>query len=231
METFNFYTAYTQLRELYGVELTPDQFETMGMIAWSKIGNRFYTLKTDKVEVIDGFATIPCNVDEVEAVTTDNVPYQQSSAIKDHYNMQTEQYVENYIENTKGDQSPLYTRGNFVKFTKAGPSRIQVHQKSGTVNVLYKSVLYDEQGLPELNAKEVDAIAAYCAYADAFKKCLMTRNGDLANLAQVLEQKWLKLCDHARTPVNMTQNDMDMIGDVVRSWDRKTYKNSYKPIR
>jgi hypothetical protein len=24
METFNFYTAYTQLRELYGVELTPD---------------------------------------------------------------------------------------------------------------------------------------------------------------------------------------------------------------
>jgi hypothetical protein len=62
----------------------------MGMIAWSKIGNRFYTLKTDKVEVIDGFATIPCNVDEVEAVTTDNVPYQQSSAIKDHYNMQAE---------------------------------------------------------------------------------------------------------------------------------------------
>jgi hypothetical protein len=59
----------------------------------------------------------------------------------------------------------------------------------------------------------------------------MTRNGDLANLAQVLEQKWLKLCDHARTPMNMTQNDMDMIGDVVRSWDRKTYKNSYKPIR
>jgi hypothetical protein len=31
--------------------------------------------------------------------------------------------------------------------------------------------------------------------------------------------------------MNMTQNDMDMIGDVVRSWDRKTYKNSYKPIR
>jgi hypothetical protein len=30
--TYPFQTAYTQARELYGVELNPDEFETVGMI-------------------------------------------------------------------------------------------------------------------------------------------------------------------------------------------------------
>lgn len=33
MKTFPFKTAYTQARELYGLTLTPDEFETMGIIA------------------------------------------------------------------------------------------------------------------------------------------------------------------------------------------------------
>jgi hypothetical protein len=33
------------MRELYGVELTPDQFETMGLIAWEKIGNKSSVIK------------------------------------------------------------------------------------------------------------------------------------------------------------------------------------------
>jgi hypothetical protein len=30
---FSFNTAYTQARELYGLELNPDEFETLGIIA------------------------------------------------------------------------------------------------------------------------------------------------------------------------------------------------------
>jgi hypothetical protein len=30
---YSFNTAYTQARELYGVELNPDEFETIGMTA------------------------------------------------------------------------------------------------------------------------------------------------------------------------------------------------------
>ena len=50
-------------------------------------------------------------------------------------------------------------------------------------------------------------------------------------MAQVLEQRWLKLCDHARTPMSMSQNDFDKLGDVKYSWDRKSYGKSYKPVR
>ena len=40
MKQFPFKTTYTQIRELYGLELNPDEFETMGIIAWDKIGNK-----------------------------------------------------------------------------------------------------------------------------------------------------------------------------------------------
>jgi hypothetical protein len=33
MSQFPFKTAYSQTRELYGLELNPDEFETLGIIA------------------------------------------------------------------------------------------------------------------------------------------------------------------------------------------------------
>ena len=231
MKLFNFYTAYTQLRELYGIEFTPDQFETLGMIAWDKIGNRMMTTKSARVEVIEGIVNLPCDLDELEAVTTDLPDFQSSSAIKDSWNTHNELYVEQYIDFRRGDRDHLFTEGKFVKYDQVGPREIKVYDKFKHVNLLYKTVVLDDQDLPLLNSKEVDAIAAYCAYSDTFKKGLMTRDGNMINLSQALEAKWLKLCDHARTPMSMSQNDFDAIGDSVRSWDRKTYGHSFKPIR
>lgn len=231
MELFNFFTAYTQLRELYGLELTPDQFETMGMIAWSKIGNRLMTTANAKLDVFDHIVELPCDAHEIEAVTSGVVDFQKTSPTDNSWSMVNELYAEQYIEQTKGDRSNLYTSGKFIKYEILDNNKIKVHQKSGTVNVLYKTHVSDNQGLPKINVKEVDAIACYCAYADTFKKGLMTRDSNMINLSQQLEAKWLKMCDHARTPMSMSQNDFDNIGDSVRSWDRKTYGKSFKPIR
>lgn len=44
MKKYSFNTAYSQTRELYGVELNPDEFETLGLIAWDRIGNKEYKL-------------------------------------------------------------------------------------------------------------------------------------------------------------------------------------------
>lgn len=44
MNKFPFKMAYTEARELYGLELNPDEFETLGIIAWDRIGNRQYKL-------------------------------------------------------------------------------------------------------------------------------------------------------------------------------------------
>ena len=40
MKRYPFHTAYTQARDFYGVELTPIDFENIGLVAWDKIGNK-----------------------------------------------------------------------------------------------------------------------------------------------------------------------------------------------
>jgi hypothetical protein len=44
------------------------------------------------------------------------------------------------------------------------------------VNILYKGILADEDGLPELTDKEATAIATYIAYVTKFKEGLITNN-------------------------------------------------------
>jgi hypothetical protein len=62
----------------------------------------------------------------------------------------------------------------------------------GTVNILYKGILADEDGLPEITDKEAAAIATYIAYFIKFKEGLKTNNGDIIKMSQILEAKWLK---------------------------------------
>jgi hypothetical protein len=103
--------------------------------------------------------------------------------------------------------------------------------KFNKVNILYKGFIADEEGLPYLNSKEVDAIAAFCAYANDYKQARMTRDQVTMQFAQMSEQKWLKLCTQARVPEYINQNEMDEILNVQTSWDRKRFGKSFKPIK
>lgn len=232
MELFNFNTAYTQLRELYGIELTPDQFESMGMIAWTKIGNKLVSLNDELFDVDEnGIVTLPCEADSIEAIYIGTPDYQATSN-KQSNNLVYNQHVEQYINARRGQNTNLlYRDGKLIKYRVVDHNKIQVPLDNGQVRVLYKTVQYDENGLPLLNLKEIDAIAAYCAYAINFKKSLMTKDQATFQLAQSLKQEWMKLCDHARTPINMSQNDFDAIGDVRYSWDRKSYGKTFKPVK
>lgn len=231
MELLSFKAAYPQLRELYGLELNPDEFETIGMIGWDKIGNKMLTIEKVTAQVINGIVTLPCDVEAIESVTMDLADFQQTSNLRDTpliYN----QYVEKYIDLRRGNNlDPTYVDGKFVKYRPLNENQIQISRPDGWVNIMYRSLMLDEDGLPKLNVKEVDAIAAYVAYAYTFKHAMMTRDQSTMQLSQILEQKWLKLCDHARTPMHMSQNDFDAIGDVRQSWDRKMFGKSFKPIK
>ena len=84
MSQFPFKTAYTQARELYGLELNPDEFETLGIIAWDRIGNRQYKLyhyqtEPSQTELGAWYIDLPCNVDLVEAITADYEDSQKTS--------------------------------------------------------------------------------------------------------------------------------------------------------
>ena len=74
------------------------------------------------------------------------------------------------------------------------------------------------------------AIATYCAYVLKFKEGLKTNNSNIIKVAQLLEDKWKKLCDAARVGESISQNDMDQILDAKTSWNRKIFNKSYKPV-
>jgi hypothetical protein len=53
--------------------------------------------------------------------------------------------------------------GKVLKFEQSGDKLYFTHNY-GTVNVLYKGVLLDEEGLPQITDKEANAIATYIAW-------------------------------------------------------------------
>jgi hypothetical protein len=69
----------------------------------------------------------------------------------------------------------LYPSGKYIKYRLEG-NRIILSDKFDTVHVLYKGPVVDETGLPLLNNKEMDAIAAFCIFAETRKQAIVTKD-------------------------------------------------------
>ena len=234
MKRFPFQTAYTQMRQLYGLEINPDEFETLGLIAWDKIGNKqykWYHYQTEAVQNLDGsfYVDLPCNCDIIEAVTADYEDYQKTTPTTLAGNNQNG-WIEGYVESRKFNTGFGYSSGKFIKYQQTG-NTIQLSDKFNKINILYKGVIVDDDGLPYLDVREIDAIAAFVAQAEFFKKGLITMNSAIVQMAQLLEQKWKVMCSQARIPEYLNQNEMDEILNVATSWDRKRFGKSFKPIK
>lgn len=234
MKEYSFNAAYSHIRDFYGMELNPDEFESIGSIGWDKIGNKRYKLYTYRTQptkdsVGNWEIPLPCNVDEIIAVTAEYEDYQKTSNKYTTINMQ-DTWVEGYIEARKFNTNPNYLPGKYVKYWQEG-NVIKFKSEFNLVNILYKGYIADEEGLPYLNTKEIEAIAAFCAWTYMRRAALVTRDGNSMNLAKELESSWKSLCTQARVPEYITQNDMDEILNVASSWDRKRFGKSFKPIR
>lgn len=229
-----FYSAIPLLQELYGIELDEDLFETYALTAWNKIGNkqtRIYRTKLHPICDSNGGSYIekPCNLDEIEAITLNYEDAREIDSIR-NYAGSTNHPIEEFIESRKIASDSLYLPGRYVHYYEQG-DRIYFTEVYPEVNVLYKGIYMDEDGLPLLNDKEVFAIATYCAYIHFFKKGLMTKDQATVQLAQILKKEWLRACDQARIAEHISQNQINDILDVMTSWDRKVYNMSYKAIK
>jgi len=234
MKNYPFHTAYTKARELYGIELKPDQFETLGLIAWDKIGNkkhRLYRYIANPLQNAEGtwYVDLPCNADILESITADYEDYQKTSPAHASGDSQSA-WVEDYVESRKFNTSFMYSPGKFIKYFRED-NRLYLADKFDTVSIVYKGVILDQDGLPSLNEKELDAIAVFCAYSILLKQGIMTRDANTINLSQMLEQKWKLMCTQARVPDYMNQNELDEVLNVATSWDRKRFGKSFKAVR
>ena len=230
--TYPFQTAYTQAHDMYGVEISEDEFETVGMVAWSRIGNRqtrLYRLSVQPELDDSGFwkVDLPCNADLIEAVTAYPEDANRTSNIHETLD---NTHIEEYIEQGKRATNALYMSGGYVKYHRE-QNTLLFDYPYEQVNILYKGFIADDDGLPFLTDKEVDAIAAFLAYTVDFKAARVTRDKNAFEFAQVMNQEWKRLCSAARVPQSISQNEMDEILNVSASWDRKRFGKSFKPLR
>lgn len=219
----NFYQALNQANILYGIEMSEDDFAELGLNAWNYIGNKTVKLHKYSANIDDETLSVqlPCNADIIEAVTStqeDYTPTKENTLI-----------IETGIESNKYNTNPLYQSGSYIPYNRIG-NNLYFDKNYGTVNILYKGVVLDEDGLPEITDKEAIAIATYVAWVQKYKQGLITNNAAIINMANLLKADWNRMCDAARVPDYISQNEMDEIINVKFRWDRKGFGRSYKPL-
>lgn len=217
---------------LYGLSLDTDTFEEIGLIAFNQIGNKRTRLYKAciPVDCNSKEVMLPCNCDIIEAVTYGFEDAEYVTNTKPLGDLQS-WFTEHYIEGLKGFKDPLYISGKLVNYERVGDTLyLNEFPVKDKIFILYKGILTDDNGLPQITDKEAQAIATFCAYTQKFKEGLLTNNSNIIKLAQVLEQEWLKQCDQARVPDYLNQNEINKILDAKTSWNRKIFKKSLKPV-
>lgn len=233
----NFHYINVLLDSFYGIEMGNEEVEEMGLIAWGRIGNRNTKLYkyTACINPHDLSVTLPCNaaMDDqgrkcVELVTTQWEDWSTVTNYSENGDNNTS-FIETQIESEKQYQSAYYLPGKVLKFEEVGDKLYFTHNY-GKVNILYKGIIADEEGLPELSDKEAMAIATFIAYSEKFKEGLRTNNQNITNQAIQLQKIWLQQCDQARV-TSLNQNDMNQILEIKGSWDRSAYGRGYKGLK
>lgn len=227
MKNLNFHTAYTYIQSNYGLNIDQLEFESSGMIAYERIGNRQTEIKGFIGDVINGELELPCDVYSIEAVFG-NFPDSQKTSNKQRWPQILTNYIETYIEYWKYNKSLLYDYGALLNYQRR-ESTLLFDLDYKNVLVLYRKEITDEEGFPYINSKEAEAIAAYCAFTELYKQAIKTRDANTYQMAMNIKLEWARLCDRARVPEKVSQNGMNRVLDVMTSFDRKSYGKSFKP--
>ena len=223
-----FYYALSLLETMYGVSMKEDEFEEIASVAWNLIGNkrtRLYRYSVCVDSCSEGIE-LPCNVEELEAVTTSFEEWNHTTNDTPNGDINSA-FVESYIEHRKEFRNPLYLPGKLVHYERVG-NMLYFDRPYGKINILYKGLVLDDDGLPEITDREALAIATYCAYVSKYKEGLRTNNTTLIQLASTLQQQWNLRCDQARSDHYMSQNEWDEVLDAKTSWNRKQFGKSLK---
>lgn len=224
----NFYYGLSLLNTLYGLTMSEEDYEETALVGWDLIGNKRTRLYRYSVCVEDCSkgVELPCNVNELEAVTTNFEEWDYSTNDTPNGDINSA-FVESYIEHRKAFRDPLYLPGKLIHYERVG-NTLYFDKPHGKINILYKGLILDDNGLPEITDKEASALATYCAYIIKFKEGIMTNNTNIIQMANMLKQQWNIQCDQARVDHYMSQNEWDQVLDAKTSWNRKSFGKSLK---
>jgi len=201
----------------------------------------------------EGKATLPCNLDVIEAVCTkktgaklfgNRVRYDLESMLGTDAYYTASEIMESsrpghhpsVMEGDARQHNHLLTSGlsagqsgaedpGYVPYLLLDAKTIAVDPRySGEVIVIaYIGISVDIEGYPMITRKQANAIAATVAKNILLKKSLRGDQG-AANSLQFFMQESGRLKQAAAIPENISDNDLDEILDAKTSFNRKSYR-------
>jgi hypothetical protein len=239
----NFLNAKFLLKDLFDITMTDEDFIEKAYRGYRKIGNIATANHKHKGLVENQMIKLPCNVEFIESLSTGDLVLDSINDIiivtENPNGPITNQYYYpdllgyDNINKINLSRTNLHPTGQFIPYEICGKNEfLKVSEKfeGETLLVIYRGQVLDEDGLPALTAKEVEALAYYVAYLDVQKRIFMKEPG-MADLFQIIKPEYIRTMTAAKIPEYVSQNFWDQLLSAHTRMDRKTFGNSYRLIR
>jgi len=239
----NFLNAKFLMKDLFGITMTDEDFIEKAYRAFRKIGNIAQATHIIRPKVTGCRIELPCNVEFIESVSSGKYLLPElddfSLIYEDNYGPATSKfYYPDLLTTTQFNKSnltktPLHFDGQLIPYTLIGKNKaieISEHWLGTIINITYRGQILDEEGLPALTPKEVEAIAHWVAYIDTQKRAFMKEPGIGELLAYIKPLAELKM-QAAAIPEYLSQNFWDEFLTAKTRMDRKMPGSSYKLLR
>lgn len=234
----SFLSAKYRAHNLYGIDMTEDDFIEMAYPVWRDIGNistkqyRYYVQLAD-----DYIVQLPTYTESVDSVTLVDQP-----EYRDTYDSsgprRTNQAATLTTSNfTTLNQSITQSPGRTVNYILRDSNSIQITSPdivSKNLMIVYSAIDQDDDGLPLLNDKEVAAVAAETARRYITRKAFQLvgmKDKSTPTLLQIIIPEAERLMAAAKIDEKLNDDAIDKMLDIKTSWDRKVYGSRFSTIR
>lgn len=238
--TSPFLQARARLKNRYNLTMDTDDFIEKAYYIWRDIGNiatqnHEYTIQVPS----DGVVELPHDCEFVKSVVSEevlpNTVRNTSWGNKTFDSAGPTAEVTPYEPGLSADASARktgsYQFGANVAYT-TGAGFIKINSPAvynRMVTVFYSSIDKDEDGLPLLNDKEVDAIAANLALQIAEIQLFQGKKGADV-LVTYMKTESDRLFQAAKIPEKFSDSGLDKVMDIKVSWNRKVYGSKFNLI-
>lgn len=239
----NFMNAKFLMKDLFGISMNDADFIEKAYRGFRKIGNIATATHAINSTVSDCKVQLPCNVEFIESVSTGKTMLDPKNDIvylyEDEYLPRANTYYYADILTSPSmnkiniSRSQLHPTGQFIPYEICGKNesvKVSDTWEGQKILIIYRGQVLDEDGLPALTPKEVEAIAYYVAFIDTQKKTWMKEPGADKLLAYIKPESEIKLAA-AKIPEYVSQNFWDEVLAANTRFDRKQFGSSYKLTR
>lgn len=239
----NFLNAKFLLKDLFDITMTDEDFIEKAYRGFRKIGNIATATHTFNGTVENCKIKLPCNVEFIESVTTGSIAVNLIDDIIIVSELETgpitsqfyypDMISANNMNINNLSRTQLHPTGQFIPYEICGKNeslKFEHKFEGESLLVIYRGQMLDEDGLPLLTAKEVEALAYYVAYLEVQKRIFMRETG-MVDLFQIIKPEYIRTMAAAKTPEYVSQNFWDQLLTANTRFDRKSFGTSYKLMR